>query len=724
MAFFAAKRAARTALAILAAATVLAGHPAAGRAADAATEWVRTEAADVRLVSAIAGTGGREAVPLGLEFRLAEGWKVYWRSAGDVGYPPRADWAGSSNLAATEMQYPVPHRFSAFGIEQFGYSGHVVYPITARLAEPGAPLSLRAAVNALVCSEICVPLDAALSLDLPATPPKPTAFTQMLDRWSAQVPSDLPGLGLDVVSARAEGEPAHPTLVLALASDRPLSAPDVFPEGPAGLSFGKPAVSFGPDRRTAELRVPVGAGAGAPLSGAALTLTLADGDRFAERRVTVDAGPVGAGPAAAAAGETGPATWLAMLGAAVLGGLILNLMPCVLPVLSLKLLSAVGYGGAARGAIRRGFLASAAGIVVSFLLLAGGAVALRSAGVAIGWGIQFQQPLFLAAMATLVVLFAANLWGLFEVALPRAVADLGARLPSDAPARPGKSLAGHFLTGAFATLLATPCSAPFLGTAIGFALARGPLEIVAVFAAMGLGLALPYLAVAAVPDLARALPRPGRWMTVLKRVLSVALAATALWLLSVLAAQTGAAAALAVGGVFVALAAALVLLRGRGLAVPLGAAAAVLALVLAGTGERPMPAERTAGSTTVETVAWQPFDRGEIDRLVGEGRVILVDVTADWCLTCKVNKAAVLDRGPVADRLAGGDVLAMRADWTSPDPAIAEYLASFGRYGIPFNAVYGPAAPGGIALPELLTEDAVLAAFGKAGAGPATARLE
>jgi len=727
MAFFATMPALRCALAILAAVAALAAATP-GHAAGTATDWVRTEAADVRLVAAVAGTGDRETVPLGLEFRLSEGWKVYWRSAGDAGYPPQVDWAGSSNLAGTEMRFPVPHRFSAFGLEQIGYTDHVVYPIAARLGEPGAPLSLRAAVNALVCSEICIPLDASLALDLPASAPKPTPYTQLLDRWSARVPSDLPGLGLDIVAARAEGDPANPTLVLTLVSDDPLTAPDVFLEGPAGVSFGKPEVAFGPDRRTAVLRVPAGVTRSTPLSGASLTLTVADGDRFAERTIAVDA--ASGAPAAA-----GAATWLAMLGAAVLGGLILNLMPCVLPVLSLKLLSAVGYGGAARGAIRRGFLASAAGIMASFLLLAGGAVALKSAGIAIGWGIQFQQPLFLAAMATLVVLFAANLWGLFEVALPRAVADLGARLPSDAPAPAGDaaagkapahtSLVGHFLTGAFATLLATPCSAPFLGTAIGFALARGSAEIVAVFAAMGLGLALPYLAVAAVPDLARALPRPGRWMTVMKRVLSVALAATAAWLLTVLAAQTGSGPALAVAAVFATLVVALMLLRHRGLALPLGALAAAAALAVAGIADRPAPGpSRTAGTDGVESVAWQPFDRGAIDRLVADGRVVLVDVTADWCLTCKVNKAAVLNRGPVAERLGADDVLAMRADWTNPNPAIAEYLASFGRYGIPFNAVYGPAAPHGIALPELLTEAEVLAAFGQAGAGATTARVD
>jgi len=711
----------RASVSVVAAAAAIFLAPADGRAAPAASDWVRTEAADVRLISAVAGTAGRETAPLGLEFRLADGWKVYWRSAGEVGYPPQVDWSGSGNLAGAETSYPLPQRFSSFGIEQFGYSDHVVYPIAARLSAPGQPLVVSAAVNALLCSEICVPLDAALTLDLPADEARPTPFTQLLDRWSARVPSDLPGLGLEVMEARAAGDPASPILILEIASAEPLQAPDVFAEGPAGLSFGKPQASYGADRRSAQLRIPVGiagpSGAAAPsLSGAALTLTLVDGDRFAERPVTVGAPGSGtAGPAA------GVGTWAAMLGTALLGGLVLNLMPCVLPVLSLKLLSAVGYGGAARGAVRRGFLASAAGIMASFLLLAGGAVALQAAGVAVGWGIQFQQPLFLAAMAAVVVLFAANLWGLIEVALPRAVADLGARLPAGRGPGGGSSLSGHFLTGAFATLLATPCSAPFVGTAIGFALAGGPAEILAVFAAMGLGLALPYLAVAALPDLARALPRPGRWMIVLRRLLAAALAATAVWLLTVLAAQIGATAAMMVSAALAVMVAAPGLLR-RKTALPAGALAVALALGVAGTADRSRPTPAAPQPSTA-SAAWRDFDRAGIDRLVGDGRVVLVDVTADWCLTCRVNKAAVLDRGPVAERLAG-DVVAMRADWTSPDPVIAEYLASFGRYGIPFNAVYGPAAPAGIALPELLTDAAVLAALRQAGGAAATARLD
>lgn len=712
-------RANRISAALILLCTILLGAAAASPAwAKAASDWVGTEFADVRLISAVAGTEGRDAVPLGLEFRLAEGWKVYWRSAGDAGYPPQVDWGGSDNLAGTETQYPVPHRFSLFGLETFGYKDQVVYPITARLSEPGAPVRLAAQVNALACSEICVPLEATLMLDLPATAPEPTAFTQLLNRWTAQVPRDLPGVGLDVTAARATGDPQSPTLVLTVAAGAPLDALDVFPEGPDGLSFGKPEITLSQGATAATVRVPVGTRGEARLAGADLRLTLVDGDRFVERPVSIATSVAGTG------GTSG--LWL-VLAFALLGGLILNLMPCVLPVLSLKLVSVLQYGGAERGVIRRGFLATAAGIVVSFLALAGALAGLKSAGVAVGWGIQFQQPLFLAAMAGIVLLFAANLWGWFEVALPRALADLGGRVGPGGPGG-GTGLTGHFLTGAFAALLATPCSAPFLGTAVGFALARGWAEIVAVFAVMGIGLALPYLAVAAMPSIARALPRPGRWMIAFKRVLALALLATGVWLLTVLAAQIGEAGALALAAVFAGGGLILALLhraRRSGAALT---GVAVVAVALAVAGLIPAPdrdgSGRQARTAAADTVSWTAFDRSAIDRMVADGTVVLVDVTADWCITCKVNKRLVLEADPVAGVLTDGGATPMRADWTNPDPAISDYLASFGRYGIPFNAVYGPAAPQGIALPELLSAEAVMEAIDRAGAAEETAGLD
>jgi suppressor for copper-sensitivity B len=427
------------------------------------------------------------------------------------------------------------------------------------------------------------------------------------------------------------------------------------------------------------------------LAGETLRVTVVDGDRSVESRTT----PFAATP------SRGPASLVAMLGIALLGGLILNIMPCVLPVLSIKFLTLAAHAGRPRAAIRRGFLASAAGILVAFLLLAGGIVALKAAGLAVGWGLQFQHPAFLVLMTALLVLFAGNLAGLFEIALPRWMGGL-------AEISDRQGWGGDFLAGIFATLLATPCSAPFLGTAVGFALGGGTLDVVTVFLALGIGLAAPYLAVAAVPAFAAHLPRPGRWMIAARRILAGLLALSAAWLLSVLASQAG---TVASGLVALALLAALALLGLSRLAW-LRRAGVAAALLLAFAAPSLLPAPEASAKS--DDGPWRPFDRPAIEALVRQGKIVFVDVTADWCLNCKVNERLVLQSDDVLRRLSGAGVVAMRADWTRPDNAIAAFLRGFGRYGIPFYAVYGPATPQGQPLSEILTPGEVLGALGRA----------
>jgi suppressor for copper-sensitivity B len=487
-------------------------------------------------------------------------------------------------------------------------------------------------------------------------------------------------------------------------------------EGPGGAYFEQPSIAVGSagDRAVLQFPAPFGLDLAA-LHGTELTVTVVDGARALETAVVPQQGritpPEGAAPQLGRPGvaeASGAASLWTMLALAVLGGLILNLMPCVLPVLSLKLMSVIRKSGKETGAVRAGFLASAAGILSSFLVLGVAAVLVKQAGLTVGWGIQFQQPVFLAFMVALLTLFACNLLGFFEFRLPGALGD---RAAAAGAGRNG--LFGDFLTGAFATLLATPCTAPFLGTAIGFALSSGPAEILAVFAALGLGLALPYLTVAAFPAAVRVLPRPGPWMGWLKAVLALALAGTAVWLLTVMQVTVGWETALSVG--MLAAVAAAVLAAKRLPGSRLGRAAwpvsAALALAAVAVPLTVQPLQRAAPSAeAAERIAWQPFDQAEIRRLVMEGRTVLVDVTADWCVTCQWNKKTVLESAEVAAWLDRPDVIAMRADWTRPDPVIAAYLERHGRYGIPFNIVYGPAAPAGIPLPELLSRDAVFAA--------------
>lgn len=678
--------------------------------ADAASPWVEAGETSVRLVSATRGVGDEATLSLGLHFRLGHDWKIYWRSPGDAGYPPQPVWDGSENLKETEILWPAPKRFSILGIDTLGYKDEVLLPLRITPETPGAPVNLKASVDYLACSDICVPYRVDVALDLPAGPAEPSAYAHLIGRFTAQVPGDGSAVGLELVSAEA----AEANLLRITArSTAPFTAPDLYVEGPALLRFDPPVVRAGDDGKTMVLDVPVDGieDVEGGIEGKTLTFTIVDGKRAAEAKLTV-AAPSGAAPPPAAAPMPAPVpedtTSLAViLALALLGGVILNLMPCVLPVLSIKLLGVVGHGGGEKRLVRVSFVFSALGILTAFAILAGALIALKGAGAAIGWGIQFQQPWFLAAMTVIVVLFACNLWGFFEVRLPTWISDMGEG------ASHVHGLGGHFLTGMLATLLATPCSAPFLGTAVGFALSRGTFEIMAVFLALGLGLAAPYLLVAAAPGLATRLPKPGRWMVILKQVLGFALAATAVWLVGILVTQMGASGAAIVGACAVAMAVALYLHHRRpkslgkigGWSAGVLAAATIAAAVLADGG----------GTTRDPTKGlWRPFDEAAIPALVAEGKVVFVDVTAEWCITCQVNKAVALGNDEVLARLTGGEVIAMQADWTRPDPVISEYLRKFGRYGIPFNAVYGKGTPGGHALPELLTPDLVLDALDKA----------
>jgi suppressor for copper-sensitivity B len=657
------------------------------------------------LVAAVEATGSSKQLDIALQLNLSSGWHTYWRTPGDAGFAPAIDWQGSKNLDTATVVWPAPRRLPSLGrLETLGYEDGVVLPVTVTLRELGTPLHLHAEVDYAACKEVCIPYHASLDLTLPAGLALPGPEAPLIAAAHANVPSDLATAQLRLLNVVFGPSEDGAELTTRLTSNGvPFNAPDLFIEGVANGSSGRPTVALAENGRTATLIVPIRGISAAALEGKTLRLTVVDGVRSAETDVIPVAGTIAPLP--------GDATRTVIVGLSLLGGLLLNLMPCVLPVLSLKLLALVRYGGAERQAARAGLLATVTGVISSFGVLAAVLILLKAAGAAIGWGIQFQQPWFLAGMALLTTLFAASLWGWLTLALPSQMA--GAVASVRGPGRLGDA----FLLGTFATLLAASCSAPFVGTAIGFALVRGPIDIALVFGALGLGMASPFLAVAAAPGLVAWLPRPGQWMVRLQHLLGVLLLATAAWLLSVLETESGLTTALVAGG---ALAGLLMVLAARrrlpswrsgttALSIAL-AAMAVLVPALRGQGT---PVETLAAGTA--TGLWRTFDHMGLHGMVARGQVVIVDVTASWCLTCKVNELNVLDRAPVADLLRSPSVVAMRADWTRPDPAVAAFLQSFGRYGVPLDVVYGPSAPEGILLPELLTREAVMDALRRAG---------
>lgn len=675
---------------------VLLSLSVAGGARAAATAWMGDGNAAVRLLAATDSIGGVDRVTLALEFRFAPGWHGYWRTPGEAGLPPTLDWTGSQNLIAAEARFPAPVRTTLLGIETFAYDTAVLLPIDAKLLDSGQALPLKLGVDYLACADICVPYRADLALTLPPGAASPAPEAALIAAGLARLPVSAVAAGLTVTAATLSGD----RLRLALHLAAPLSAAeqaglDLFLEGPAALTAPRPRLEGAGHRLV--LETPLKGVSAAEVMKDGLTATLVAGERRIEFAV-----------APALAPDAG-VDWGLMLGAALLGGLILNLMPCVLPVLSLKILGLVGSGGRSRGQVRGDLLAMAAGIFVSFLLLAGGAIAVKLAGGAMGWGIQFQQPWFLAGMVGVLALFAGSLLGGREIGLPVAVSSWAGGLGQGRLS--GGSRGESFFSGVVATLLATPCSAPFVGTAVGFALGQGPVEILAIFLALALGFAAPFLLLALFPGWAARLPRPGAWMAWVKRGFGLALLGTAVWLLTVLAALVAPLAVALVGGL--ALVLILIMLRLRR-----GLLAAALA-GLAGIAVLPSLAGRLAPpplASVPHDALWTAYSADALATARAAGQVIFLDITADWCLTCKANKLAVLDRDAARAALSAPGVQAMRADWTRPNPEIADFLKRYGRYGIPFNIVYGPGVPEGLILPELLTLEAVQAALAQAAA--------
>ena len=668
-----------------------------------AGDWVRDEGVAVRLIAGQNAVGDGGAVPLGLELQLEEGWHTYWRSPGEAGLPPQLDWSRSqteeNNLQAATLWYPAPHRYTAYGLETIGYRDHVVFPIDAVLRHAGRALKADVSVDLLICGSLCMPKHFDLTLAVPAGAAAGGAEAELLHLARDDVPSDSATSGLLLKGVSGDGK----SLTFAITSRDPLTQPDIFIENDKNIGFGAPEIVVGALGFEASLTVrPVETlPAGVSLAKLPLTLTIVSGDHATEIRTETSAPPA---LLSSAAYVRHSVSFSFALLFALIGGFLLNLMPCVLPVLSLKIVSVVSHGGGEARKVRQSFLTTAAGIVFSFLVLACAMVLLKHLGLALGWGVQFQQPAFLMFLILLLVFFAANLWGLFEIPLPRFLVDR-----MDRAYHP--KLVGDFATGAFATLLATPCSAPFLGTAIGFALAGGATEILAVFAALGLGMATPYLTVALFPRAATLLPKPGLWMVRLRHILGLALALTALWLIWVMAAQIAVSRAVGFGLLMIVLML-LLILKKRGLSRHLMqggiifVCAAALALGLYGE-TKPAALPHSEG-------LWQVFNEAVMNADLAEGKTVFLDVTAAWCLTCKANAKFTLSNPEVAQRLFHGDIVAMQADWTNPDPVVIDLLHKYGRYGIPFNVVFGAAAPQGIVLPELLTPALVLKALDEA----------
>jgi thiol:disulfide interchange protein DsbD len=666
----------------------------------------------VDLVSEVRTVAPGATFWVGVRQRIAPGWHTYWVNPGDSGEPMTIDWQLPPGFSAGPLAWPHPERLPVGPAMSFGYTDEVVLPVPITAPEgltAAAPVTLRGRASWLVCEKICIPEEASVSLTLPVGPatPDPVGATLVAStRRAVPVPSPWPA----TFTATAD------TVALTLA------APGLSRERIADVWFypmrwgtiehaAAQTIDLTPGAMT--LRATRGALPAAlegPIDGV-VVITERLGRGTARQAFAVQAMP--AGPGAPAAGR---AALLRVLALALAGGLLLNAMPCVLPVLSVKALALVRHAGAGRGATAAHGAVYTLGVLVSFAALAGVLLALRAGGERIGWGFQLQAPWFVALLA--YVLFAMAL--VLSGALP--VSGRAAGLGQSLAARGGYP--GSFFTGALATIAATPCTAPFMGTAVGVAVTQPWGTALLIFEALGLGLALPFLLLSLAPGWHRLLPRPGPWMERLQQLLAFPLYASVAWLVWVLSQQLGPpGVAIGLSGLLLLGFAAWLRAAGRGTSpawrrgatagAALAAALALATLTLVGPSVRgPGAEEAPAGA------AWEPFSPGRLAELRAAGTPVFVNFTAAWCITCLVNERVALRSPAVARAFADKGVVQLRGDWTRRDAQITQVLDAFGRNGVPLYLLYPGAgrAPGGgaaIVLPQILSEDTVIQAVGQ-----------
>ena len=645
----------------------------------------------------------------GLYFKLESGWHVYWQNAGDSGEPPRINWTLPQGITAGPLQFPAPKRLPLGPLMDFGYEDEVLFPFSfdvPKSAAPG-PAALDAKVSWLVCREVCIPGKAELGMRVmlaagaPASPMTSSVDGEIFKRGIATLPAPLPSTATAAFQATPTG------FRLGVTTGQRETEAVFFPSDQSIIDNpSQQKLTPTKDGLILELKKDANLQANPPqLKG---IIELSGGRNYV---LTAMPGTVAAPPAA-------PAVSVAQIfraaGLAFLGGMLLNLMPCVFPVLFLKGLSLLQSGSEERHKLRRHGFVYTAGILVSFWLLVAVLLVLRSAGRSLGWGFQFQSPVFLMLMAGLLFFMGLSLAGQFEIGLT--LTSTGGSLMAK------QGYAGSFFTGVLAVIVATPCTAPFMGPALGYAIGAPVAVTFAVFTALALGLAAPYVALTLQPAWTRFLPRPGAWMEVLKQAISVPIFATVIWLAWVVTSGYGAELLAALLASFLLLAVAGWFLgrwpaRRWATVVAVVIVAVVVALAAYGeklAGEQTVPATPVgAGTQSTSAGTWQPWSADAVQKSLAASQPVFVDFTASWCLSCQVNERVALSRPEVMQAFAAKNVALYRADWTREDPAITQALTDLGRSGVPVYALYTPGQGDPVLLPQVLTPGIVIDALVK-----------
>ena len=649
------------------------------------SDWSVSETSKLRLISPYAQNNTKNFI-VGLEYQMETGWKTYWKSPGDGGFAQTISWENSSNVKNVNILWPTPVEFEILGLTSLGYENNVIFPLEVEIEDELQNTFLNLHVSFLICKDICIPGDARIFLEIPSGEKKLTDKYFNLEQALSFLPKkNFNSSYIKKIYANVFKNNQYSTIQLQFESDKSFFNPKIFLHTPFGLPVVKNSITYSSDNKliTADFNFDNDLISEEKFP---LEVIIKDKNHNFEKILNIQMGEI-------LLNSKFNNTYIYYILISLLAGLILNVMPCVFPILSIKLMSVFS---ADQHNARVSFLTTAFGVISSFVLLGLIFILLQYSKVSIAWGMQFQQPYFLIFITLVIFLFMMNMFGQFEITLPNKLNNLSFFGSIN------NAYLKDFFNGFFATLMATPCSAPFVGTAITAAFTETYTTGISIFLFMGIGMSFPYLLIASFPKLINFIPKPGKWMVYIKYFLGLLLLATVIWLSNILLNFFN--------YYFLIFSLILFLVLSYRQKIPLiknTITVTVLLIIFSSSSLKLFQ----QNPTLEYDKDWLNFFEVDINQLVKQDQVVFLDITADWCATCQFNKINVLNSNKVINVFKDNNISLIRADWTKPNERINIFLEKYDRFGIPFNAFFSNNFPNGILLSELLSEKEIVNAI-------------
>ncbi len=651
------------------------------------SNWGESEVSKVRLISPLSHNNNQNNIKIGLEYQLKPGWKTYWLSPGEGGFPQELNWDKSTNVKNIKVDWPTPKEFEILGIKSLGYYDKVIFPLTIELNDPSKNSLISLSVNYLVCKEICIPGKADLELIIPAGNAKPTSYFHAIEKALSSLPQkniDLTNVSNFNINVFSDKKTTSFNFQIDTKSF--FINPKIYLHTPFGLPLVNPILDYSFDYKNMKAIFNFNNELITKKSFEISALLIDENHNFQYIK-ELEINKLDS--------LNFSNKLLFYIFTALIGGLILNIMPCVFPILSIKLLSVLQSKSKDT---RISFLITALGIVTSFLFISVVFFILRQANISVAWGMQFQHPYFLIIITFILSCFMLNMFGLFEFKTPQFINSVFFIKNNQ------NKFTKDFFNGFFATVLATPCSAPFVGTAITAAFTESNVVMFAIFTSMGVGMSLPYLLITIFPSLVSLLPKPGVWMQYVKYFLGFLLFLTILWVINILLNHLNYYFIFTALIVFILTIFFLIKYKHSLLIILIGFVSFFVLLQFEFFNQNQLEKNY---------IGWQNFNEVQVNNLIKDNNLIFIDITADWCATCQFNKVNVLNNKKIIELLDNNNVVKIRGDWTIPNEKIEMFLNKNNRYGIPFNAFYSKNFPNGIILSELLSEKEIFEAINK-----------